>query len=90
MRSTHLKKVEPSIPSDLVSVAEAAEISGMTRRTVWKKIRSGQLRAWGVRRCYRISLSELLAPVPVRGEAHEHATYRRALRAISKLGQVSV
>ena len=67
----HLKEVAPTIPSDLVSVAEAAEISGMTCPTVWRKIRAGQLRAWGVRRCYRISLSELLPPVAVRCERHE-------------------
>ena len=68
MTHKHLKEVAPTIPSDLVSVAEAAEISGMTCRTVWRKIRAGQLRAWGLRRCYRVSLSELLAPVAVRGE----------------------
>jgi excisionase family DNA binding protein len=50
----------------LLSVAEAAHISGMARSTVWRKIRSGELRAWGARRCYRISLSELLAPVAIR------------------------
>jgi len=61
--SKHLKNVIPTIPSDLVSVAEAAEIACMTRRTIWKKIRSGAIKAWGPRRCYRISLSELLAPV---------------------------
>jgi hypothetical protein len=30
MMHKHLKEVAPTIPSDLVSVAEAAEISGMT------------------------------------------------------------
>jgi excisionase family DNA binding protein len=71
MKPRYLVEVVPTIPSDLVSVAEAAEISGMTCPTVWRKIRAGQLRAWGVRRCYRISLSELLAPVAVRGQSHE-------------------
>lgn len=71
MMHKHLKEVAPTIPSDLVSVAEAAEISEMTCPTVWRKIRGGQLRAWGVRRCFRISLSELLAPVAVRIESHE-------------------
>jgi excisionase family DNA binding protein len=69
MKNRFFKEVVPAIPSDLISVAEAAAISGMTRPTVWRKIRNGELRAWGVRRCYRISLSELLAPVVIRGES---------------------
>ena len=69
MMHQHRREPVPTIPSDLVSVAEAAEISGMTCPTLWRKIRAGQLRAWGVRRCYRISLSELLAPVVIRGES---------------------
>jgi excisionase family DNA binding protein len=63
MNSKHLKTVVPTIPSDLVSVTEAAQIAGMTPRTIWRKIRNGTIKAWGPRRCYRISLSELLAPV---------------------------
>lgn len=66
MNSALFKEVAPTIPSDLVSIAEAAEIAGMTRHTIWRKIRNGDLRAWGMRRCYRISLSELLVPVAVR------------------------
>lgn len=61
--STHLKTVKPTIPSDLVSVKEARQITGITERTIWKKIRERKLNAWGPRRCYRISISELLAPV---------------------------
>jgi excisionase family DNA binding protein len=64
MKSKHLmKQVIPTIPSDLISVTEAAEIAGLTKRTIWKKIRARKLKAWGLRRCYRISLSELLSPV---------------------------
>jgi excisionase family DNA binding protein len=63
MTSKHLKRIKPTIPSDLVSVTEAAQIAGMARRTIWRKIRSRELKAWGLRRCYRISLSELLSPV---------------------------
>jgi len=63
MTCKHLKVVMPTIPSDIVSVEEAARIAGMTRRTIWKKIRTGEINAWGPRRCYRISLSQLLAPV---------------------------
>lgn len=46
-------------------------LAGKTERTIWRDIRSGKLRAWGTRRCYRISVSELLAPVAVRGSANE-------------------
>ena len=69
MISKLLKQVEPSIPADLVSVPEAHKITGITERTIWRKIREGELRAWGPPRCYRISLSELLAPVIIRGES---------------------
>jgi len=58
-----LKQVEPTVPSDLVSVPEASAITGITQPTIWRKIRSGALNAWGPPRCYRISLSELLRPV---------------------------
>jgi excisionase family DNA binding protein len=71
VKGKYFKEVVPTIPRDLVSVAEAAEISGVTRPTIWRKVRSGQLRAWGVRRCYRVSISELLAPVAVRGGVNE-------------------
>jgi excisionase family DNA binding protein len=63
MKSNHLMEVKPTIPSDLVSVGGAHEITGIKERTIWKKIRERKLKAWGPRRCYRISLSELLAPV---------------------------
>ena len=71
MKGKYFMEVVPTIPSDLVSIAEAAEVSGMTRPTIWRKIRSGELRAWGARRCYRVSVSELLAPVAVRGGGNE-------------------
>ena len=65
---THVfRPIEPAIPSDLVSVKQAYRLAGITERTIWKKIRNGQLKAWGPRRCYRISISELLAPVRRRG-----------------------
>jgi hypothetical protein len=60
-------EVIPSVPSDLVSVKEGAKIANKTERTIWRDIRSGKLRAWGTRRCYRVSVSDLLAPVAVRG-----------------------
>jgi hypothetical protein len=69
MKPKYLVEVVPTIPSDLVSVKEGATVAGKTERTIWRDIRSGKLRAWGVRRCYRISLSELLAPVVIRGES---------------------
>jgi excisionase family DNA binding protein len=56
-----LKPVQLTIPSDLVSVKQAGSVAGITERTIWKKIRRGELNAWGPRRCYRISISELLA-----------------------------
>jgi hypothetical protein len=71
MNPKFLVEVVPTIPSDLVSVKEGARIAKKTERTVWRDIRTGKLRAWGTRRCYRVSVSELLAPVPVRGESHE-------------------
>jgi hypothetical protein len=69
MKPRYLVEIVPTIPSDLVSVKEGAKVAGKTERTIWRDIRSGKLRAWGVRRCYRVSLSELLAPVVVRGES---------------------
>jgi hypothetical protein len=71
MKRNHLVEVVPSIPSDLVSVREGARIADMTERTIWRQIRTGKLRAWGTRRRYRISVSELLAPVAVRGGGDE-------------------
>jgi len=46
-------------------VPEAAAIARINPRTIWKKIRSGDLTAYGPRKCYRVSISELLAPVVV-------------------------
>jgi excisionase family DNA binding protein len=63
MNTKLLMEIKPSIPGDLVSVRQANEITGINERTIWKKIRARELQAWGPRRCYRISLSELLRPV---------------------------
>jgi len=71
MNPKFLVEVVPTIPSDLVSVKEGARIAKKTERTIWRDIRSGKLRAWGTRRCYRISVSDLLAPVVVRGKGPE-------------------
>lgn len=71
MKPKYLVEVVPSIPSDLVSVKEGAMIANKTERTIWRDIRSGKLRAWGTRRCYRISVSELLAPVVAGIETHD-------------------
>jgi hypothetical protein len=71
MNTNYLVEVVPSIPSDLVSVKEGARIANKTERTIWRDIRAGKLRAWGTRRCYRISVSELLAPVTVRSARNE-------------------
>jgi hypothetical protein len=61
--SSILQNVQPAIPSDLVSVKDGGKVAGITEQTIWKKIRRGELNAWGLRRCYRVSISELLAPV---------------------------
>jgi hypothetical protein len=71
MNPKFLVEVIPTVPSDLISVKEGARIARKTERTIWRDIRSGKLRAWGTRRCYRISVSELLAPVAVRGGGNE-------------------
>ena len=71
MNPKFLVEVIPTVPSDLISVKEGARIARKTERTIWRDIRSGKLRAWGTRRCYRISVSELLAPVAVRGKGRE-------------------
>ncbi len=71
MSPKFLVEVIPTVPSDLVSVKEGARIAKKTERTIWRDIRGGKLRAWGTRRCYRISVSELLAPVAVRGDRNE-------------------
>ena len=71
MNPKFLVEVVPTVPSDLVSVKEGARIARKTERTIWRDIRTGKLRAWGTRRCYRISVSELLAPVAVRGNGNE-------------------
>ena len=65
MKPKFLVEVVPTVPSDLVSVKEGARIARKTERTIWRDIRSGKLRAWGTRRCYLVSVSELLAPVMV-------------------------
>lgn len=74
MKPKYLVEVVPTIPSDLVSVKEGAMIADKTERTIWRDIRIGKLRAWGTRRCYRISVSELLRPVAVRIETMTSAT----------------
>ena len=71
MNPKFLVEVIPTVPSDLVSVKEGSKIARKTERTIWRDIRSGKLRAWGTRRCYRISVSELLAPVTIRGGMNE-------------------
>ena len=71
MNSKLFVEVIPTVPSDLISVKEGARIARKTERTIWRDIRSGKLRAWGTRRCYRISVSELLAPVAVRRGGNE-------------------
>ncbi len=71
MKPEFLVEVVPSVPSDLVSVKEGARIARKTERTIWRDIRGGRLRAWGTRRCYLISVSELLAPVAIRGQHGE-------------------
>jgi hypothetical protein len=63
MNKRYLKEVRPSIPSDLASVPTASRITGFRERTIWKWIRTGKVKAWGRPRCYRVSISELLAPV---------------------------
>ncbi len=70
MRITR-KRNEP-LPANLASVPEVATITGITTDTIWRKIRSGVLPAWGPRRCFRVSIAQLLAPVPVRTE-NDHA-----------------
>ena len=52
-----------NIPKDLVNVKQGAAIARKSERTIWRDIRSGKLRGWGARRCYLISLSELLPEV---------------------------
>ena len=71
MNPKFLLEVVPTVPSDLVSVKEGARLAGKTEPTIWRDIRAGKLRAWGTRRCYRISVSELLAPVTIRGGIHD-------------------
>jgi len=71
MNPKFLVEVIPTVPSDLVSVKEGARIASKTERTIWRDIRSGKLRAWGTRRCYLISVSDLLAPVTIRGGVNE-------------------
>jgi len=71
MNPKFLVEVIPTVPSDLVSVKEGSKIARKTERTIWRDIRSGKLRAWGTRRCYLISASDLLAPVTIRGGVNE-------------------
>lgn len=71
MKRRFLMDAVPAIPGDLVNVREGARIARKTERTIWRDIRSGRLRAWGTRRCYLISVSELLAPVTIRSRGHE-------------------
>lgn len=80
MSSRFLKRVTPTIPSDLVSVPEAREITGITERTIWRMIRDGELQAWGPRRCYRVSLSELLRPARPTPRSSE-GSFTKALSA---------
>lgn len=45
----------------LVRVKEAAKIIGVSMRTVWRMLASGQLKAVRIRRCTMVRLSELLS-----------------------------
>jgi len=60
---TYFKEIKPTIPDDIVGVPEAARLTGISQRTIWKWIKNGKIRAWGRLRCYRVSISEVLAPV---------------------------
>ena len=69
MNKKYLEGIDVSIPNDLASVPAASMITGYQDRTIWKWIRTGKVKAWGRRRCYRVSVSELLAPVQARTES---------------------
>jgi hypothetical protein len=58
-----LRQVEPTVPNDLVTVREAAAIARIKTPTLWRWIRLGRVTVWGSRRCYLVSLSEVLQPV---------------------------
>jgi hypothetical protein len=47
-------------PCDLYSVAEAAAMARMDKRSVWRLIRTGKLRAYGWRGALRVSIDDLL------------------------------
>lgn len=51
------------VPSDLVSVPQAALMARVSPRTIWKLIRTGRIPAWGPPKCYRVSISQLLPRV---------------------------
>lgn len=55
-----MSNLGPNLPKDLVSVKRGAAIAQKSERTIWRDIRKGKLRGWGTRRCYLVSLSDLL------------------------------
>lgn len=47
-------------PLELLRVREAADLCGLNPRTLWKRIKKGELAAWGSPR--RVRISDVLLP----------------------------
>lgn len=47
----------------LTSVRRAASVTGLHPHTIYRWIRAGRIRAWGVQNSYRVDPAELLPPV---------------------------
>jgi hypothetical protein len=50
-------------PADLVSIHDAAIFADIHKVTLWRMIARGEVRAWGRRNYFRVSISELLPQV---------------------------
>jgi hypothetical protein len=63
-----LTRIPP--PSGLMRVSQAASILGLNPETIRKRIRRGQLTAWGRRGTLHVALADVLPQFDPRAEAN--------------------
>jgi excisionase family DNA binding protein len=62
-------EIKPEDDNDFLRVKEAAEISKVSPRTIWRMIADGQLKAYRFRRCTRLLRSQFINYLKGNGKA---------------------
>jgi excisionase family DNA binding protein len=55
--------LRPAIPSDLMTIGQAARIVKIHYRTIYRWIHEGRVQGYGHPGAYRVSISELMPPI---------------------------